>query len=53
MTWSKKPKPILVRNASISNGAFEYLMENRRNKHEPIYKIIDRIILEHRRLVKE
>lgn len=52
MTWTKKPKTNLVHNVSISNEAFEYIMENRYNKHEPIYKIIDRIILDHKQFVQ-
>jgi hypothetical protein len=52
MTWAKKVKPHLVNNVSISNVAFEYILENRQNKDEPIYKIIDRIILDHKQFVQ-
>jgi hypothetical protein len=52
MTWTRKLKPHLVNNVSISNEAFNYILENRQKKDEPIYKVIDRIILEHKQFVQ-
>jgi hypothetical protein len=31
----------MVHNIPITNFAFEYILENRRNEHEPLYKITD------------
>jgi hypothetical protein len=53
MTWAKKLKPHLINNVSITNEAFEYILENRYNKHEPIYRIIDRIMEQHKQFIQQ
>lgn len=46
----QKKKSNVIQNVGISSEAFMYVMENRRNNREPFYKVLDRILEQHKKL---